>query len=276
MAMKYGKQPIGRKQSQGPLLREVSSKSLTSRRNSHQQLSKQELTGTDQADAPQNAEVLAQDVTSIQREELIDQARNLLSRGLKANLAAGRAYNQLKPFFPHGEWVPFLKNEAASFGLSFRTLQEFMRMARESDALVKKEKSASFGQADDPQAKAITNANETAKATRAQIEEQLSSPVKSQSTRNTNRHRKAGIYRLPLSLTGQQKLYVDALRDLPNWADVELAIITNLEKLFDLYGVVNHPAEPGLHNNRELGTTATVKGHETDINSETAIDAAQV
>jgi hypothetical protein len=130
MAMKNGKQPIGKKQSQVLLLREVSSKSLTSRRNSLQQSSKEELTGTDQTDAPQNAEVLAQDETSIQREKLIDQARNLLSRGLKANLAAGRAYNQLKPFFPHGEWVPFLRDEAARFGLSFRTLQEFMRRAR--------------------------------------------------------------------------------------------------------------------------------------------------
>ena len=275
MAKNHKSQPLKKVHSHVAVLREVAVKSPASVRELAD-TSKKKTRELVQTDAPQNAEVLAQDVTSIQREVLIDQARNLLSRGLKANLAAGRAYNQLRPFFPHGEWVPFLKAEAARAGLSFRTLQEFMRMARENDALVKKEKSASFRQADDPQAKAITNANETAKATRAQIEEQLPSPVNSQSTRNTNRHRKAGIYRLPLSLTGQQKLYLDALRDLPNWADIELAIIVNLEKLFVLYGVLNGLAEPGLHKIRDLGTEATVKELETDLNSETAIDVAQV
>jgi len=194
-----------------------------------------------------------------------------LSRGLKAGLAAGRAYNELKSFFPHGKWLPFLKAEAARFGLSFRTLQEYMRMAREHDALVKKEKSASFGKADDPQAQAISSANKRAKATRGQIDEQLPSIVTAPSNRKINRNRKAGIYRLPLSLTGQQKLYLDALQDLPNWGDIELAIITNLKKLFVLYGVANDLAESGIHDDREVNPIEL----DTNINFGTANDAAQ-
>ena len=216
---------------------------------------------------PANAEVLAQDETSIQRDKLIDQARDLLSRAFKGGLAAGRAYNELRPFFQHGDWVPFLKAEADRAGLSFRTLQEYMRMAHERDALLKKEKSAKalFEDSNDPQAQAIRKGNKAAKANRAQTD-----------IKKTNRQRKAGIYRLPLSLTGQQKFYVDALRNLPNWADAQLAIITKLEELFVLYGVVNDLEEPEIHPERELDTTATFKQLEANPNPGTATDAAQI
>lgn len=278
MAKKHGKRVA--------LLREVSVRSSSSPSKSFQQ-SRGQSTRLDEdvrneepqevilKEIPRNPEVPDGEMAA-QREMLLTQARGLLLRGTKSNEAAGRAYNKLKPFHPHGDWVPFLKTEAARVGISFRTLQEYMRMAREKDDLLKKEKSAHFGEADDPYAQSIRSGNERAKTTRTQTDQQLASPANSTSNKKSNTRRKAGIYRLPLSLTGLQKLYLDALRGLPNWGEIELAIILHLETLFVSYRVVADPAEPGIHEDREGDTTTSFTRLEADLNSGAASDAAQV
>lgn len=73
---------------------------------------------------------------------LITKARFALSRGKEANLEAGRNYEELRPLFTYGTWLPFLKSEASMFGLSYRTIQDFMKQARETDNPEKYAKSA--------------------------------------------------------------------------------------------------------------------------------------
>jgi hypothetical protein len=58
-------------------------------------------------------------VTKVAR--LIAKGRFALSRGKEANLEAGRTYEELRPYFTYGTWLPFLKSEATIFGISYRS-----------------------------------------------------------------------------------------------------------------------------------------------------------
>jgi hypothetical protein len=68
---------------------------------------------------------------------------------MEANLEAGRIYVELKPYFPYRTWLPFLKAEAEVVGLNYRTIQSYMKLARETDNPQKYAKSA-YCKAEDP------------------------------------------------------------------------------------------------------------------------------
>jgi hypothetical protein len=65
-------------------------------------------------------------------DELKAKLTHVLKRGRSAGIEAGQILNHLKDrkLIPHGEWEPFLKGEAAKYGLSIRSLQEYMKMAK--------------------------------------------------------------------------------------------------------------------------------------------------
>lgn len=88
------------------------------------------------------AEALRDKIKVIRVTRLIEKERFALARGEEANLEAGGAFEELRPHFPYGTWLPFIKSEAARFGLSHRTIQDYMRRFRETKDPEKCAKSA--------------------------------------------------------------------------------------------------------------------------------------
>ena len=122
-------------------------------------------------------------------------------------LEAGRAFNRLKPMFPKGTWLARLKMEEYRSGHSVRSLQDYMKAAREADA--KNEEVRAFAKATDPGAVAVTEAGEQAahKVADAISATELNSTAK---PRTKNPPRKSpplleGRFHLPLYLSGDEK-----------------------------------------------------------------------
>jgi hypothetical protein len=241
---------------------------------------KQKIAAIPQIEDTDDAEAVAQDATDTERTMRIAVARSFLARGLRANLEAGRAYNDLKPLFAHGEWIPFLKAEAALFGLSFRTLQEYMRMANEADERAKKEIPAFFPPATDPENQAINDATEQAQGAVDEAIQRSAEVSMPEHNREVDRPRRkrvrlGGTYRLPLFLTGDQKDNVDTLRNIPDWPEAELAIIATLERLFVRYGIVSGPDSLEPQQDPQVGTII-FEERKTDLRPGAATDAAQI
>jgi hypothetical protein len=55
-----------------------------------------------------------------------------MAPGKEVNLEAGRAYVELRRLFRYGK-LSFVKCEAALFGVAYRTIKNYMRVAREND-----------------------------------------------------------------------------------------------------------------------------------------------
>jgi hypothetical protein len=153
------------------------------------------------------------DVEELTEKANVVEANNLLtvaSRALAAAswdmLEAGRAFNRLRPMFLKGTWMARLKMEEHRSGHSVRSLQEYMKAAREADA--KNAELRVFAKATDPTAVAIEKAGEAAeqKVKEAITAGELLGPTgpKAKSSRKSP-PLKDGIFNFPMRLTGKEK-----------------------------------------------------------------------
>jgi hypothetical protein len=94
-----------------------------------------------------------------------------IKRGRKANIEVGRAFIEIKRILKctvgHGEWERHFSEKFAPRGISLRTAQEWMALARKEDATLKSAKSAFSKSASDSQAESVCDATTAAKAEEA-------------------------------------------------------------------------------------------------------------
>jgi hypothetical protein len=179
----------------------------------------------------QSAESIADKAKAEHLAALDVQAFHWIARGREANRELGRIFNEIKSILKHGEWEPYFENTFRKHGIALRTAQDYMRLAGEPDRASHADP-ALFPPATDPQAQSINDATENARAAVVTANEQ--SPETSKS-KNKTRVRRDGIYKLPLSMTGQDMTIADELRGSPNWPDAEMEIITFLQRLHIKY-----------------------------------------
>jgi hypothetical protein len=168
------------------------------------------------------------DSKSKAKEELVAvlaaQALGFIRRGHEANVDAGRRFNKIKKILGHGRWKAYFHKTFAPCGITQRTAQNYMAMAREADADLKKE-SFSFSQtASDPHAQAMRRANENAQA-------EVAIAAAQSSTLKREPVRRDGIYKLPLFLTVGEQKATDELCKSPNWPAAEKKIVSLLNVL---------------------------------------------
>jgi hypothetical protein len=200
------------------------------------------------------AEALGQRVSAERLLKLTSRARTALAKGAAANLEAGRAYNELKPLFKHGTWIPFLEAEAAQFGISVRTIQDHMARAKRDDEQLKNAESALFTPATDQWASEMNAAGEiAAQAVAAAIggDAERPAPNKSRPAR-AGKVRLDGNFKLRLWLTVDQQDAVTELMKLESWPQAQQALVETLDELIVLHGIVNpeRPANDGDGNER--------------------------
>jgi hypothetical protein len=182
------------------------------------------------------AEARATRLTSLDKK-----AFHWIDRGRKANRRLGRVFNQIKKILKHGEWEPYFNEKFLPRGVTFRTAQDYMKMARDADAVRENANSALFPPATDRQAREINEATEKEKArvTAARDEPPETADEDARTTRK-KRIRLDGIYRLPLHMTGAQKDATDALLQSKKWPRAERKILNLLQQLQSRYGILNN------------------------------------
>jgi len=191
----------------------------------------------------------AEDVAAKAKADLLasleEKAFFWIARGLEANIDLGRVFNQIKPLVEHGSWEDRYKAKFAPRGIPLRTGQEYMRMAREADAVTENANSALFSPATDPQATEVNLAVEQAKQDVANAG--AAPPPNPQPGSQTKKARKPrlrldGIYNLKLRMTGDEKDSTDQLVRSQNWHCAHMEIMAFLRRLHVKYGVVADPA----------------------------------
>jgi hypothetical protein len=156
--------------------------------------------------------------------DLAAEAMSFLRRGREANVEAGRRFNKIKSILGHGHWKAYFRKTFASWGITQRTAQNYMAMARKADADLKKENFSFSKVASDPHARAMHRANEKAKTEVALAAAQSTTPKREPVRRD-------GIYNLPLFLTAGEQNATDELRKSPNWPSAERKIVSLLNDL---------------------------------------------
>jgi hypothetical protein len=173
----------------------------------------------------------AEAIASTAREERLQfletEALHWITRGYEVNVALGRLFTEMKLIVGHGRWERYFAEKFAPRGISLRTGQEFMRLAAIETESPKNADLAHFPEATDAQASEIKEA--TLKAQKKLSEARKQGP---QQPPHKRRVRLAGIYRLPLWLTGQEKDDLDALRKTANWPAAEAELLAVLRRLF--------------------------------------------
>ena len=171
---------------------------------------------------------------------LDESAFEWIARGRPANLELGRVFNQIKDILEHGEWEPYFTEKFLPLGVALRTAQDYMKMAREADAITKNANPAHFPPATDQPAQEINDATEEDKAAVAEAGEQSpEAPAKETKKTRKKRVRLDGIYKLPLHMTGEQKDATDALLESEKWPRAERKIMDLLRQLQIKYGFLN-------------------------------------
>lgn len=195
-----------------------------------------------------SAEILADAVKKKQVCNLERTLDNALARGRAANLIAGTALINLKPLVDPGKWLPLLTSKATQFGVTVRTLQNYMAAARKEDEA--KNEKVSFSPATDEQATEIKNADERAK--QEYNAEPKSEPNKTQTTkRKPIRLAGIGIYRLPLLLSGDKRDALDELRQSQNWPVASKYILATVDRVLQQFGYTPGP-EPHRPTNNDF------------------------
>ena len=156
--------------------------------------------------------------------DLATQAIAFLQRGREANVEAGRKFNEIKRILGHGHWKAYFRKTFAPCGITQRTAQNYMAMARKADADLKKENFSFSQAASDPHARAMHRANEKAK-TEVAIAAAQSPTLKGEPVGRD------AIYKLPLCLTVAEQDATDKLRKSPNWPSAERKIVSLLNDL---------------------------------------------
>ena len=138
-------------------------------------------------------------------------------RGGAANIEVGRALNELKKILAHGKWQRHIAETFARCGVTLRSAERYMKLARQADAVSTIDNLSTFGATDRAQAEVgAASGHKLTKAAR----------------------RAEGIYQLPLRMTGDEKNAMDTLRKLPDWPRAEKTIIALLKRLLVKYGIV--------------------------------------
>ena len=157
------------------------------------------------------------------------------SRGI---LVAGRAFNKLKPMFPKGTWLPRLKLEAERSGHSVRSIQEYMKAAKEADA--KNAGLRVFAKATDPKAVAITEAGERAaqKVADAITATELTDTTEPKTKKPPRKSPplKNGRFQLPLYLTGDEKKASKQMLASKHWPRVQKYVTAKWRRQLVKYG----------------------------------------
>lgn len=134
-----------------------------------------------------------------------------LARGHKANIEAGRVFLEIKHTLKcsagHGHWERHFAVRFAPMGVSLRTAQEWMAMAKKA----KSAESAFFPAADDPQAQDVNDATEKAAAA-------------------DRRQEKLWLDKMFKQLTSE-------LLALPSWPDAPLEIIEHFRQIRVKFGI---------------------------------------
>jgi len=157
-----------------------------------------------------NAEDLAVNSNVTEANELLTAGRAALSDSFEGTLTAGRAFNALKPMFKKGTWLARLELEASRSGHSVRSIQEYMKAAKEADA--KNAKLRAFAKATDKQSLDIKAAGE-------QAEKQVEAAI-------TANELVSVVIPPPQNPTNEQSIDIEAGGEQPE-KQVETAIATN-------------------------------------------------
>lgn len=181
-----------------------------------------------------NAEDLTEKANVDEANTLLIEGRRGLADTSRGTLVAGRAYNKLKTMFKKGAWLPWLAVEGTRTGHSIRSIQQYMKAAKEADA--ENEKLRVLPKATDAQAVAIRTAGAQAaqRVADAITATDLRSGTAEPRTKKPPRKsppRLDGMYHLPLNMTGAEKDATDQLVASPKWPIMEAAIMAFLRRL---------------------------------------------
>jgi hypothetical protein len=150
------------------------------------------------------------------------------ARRREANLEIGRACIELKKILGHGKWQTHFADILAPSGITLRTVERYMRRAKEAAAQAKNDSGTIFKPAADEYAASVRSATKHSQA-----------KLSAASAVSGARKRPARLYRLTLrGLADHEHDAVDALRKLTEWPSVEKKLVSFLRKQFVKYGVL--------------------------------------
>ena len=185
-----------------------------------------------------NAEDLTEKSNLAEANMLLMEGRVGLADTSRGILVAGRAFNKLKRMFPKGTWLPRLKMEAEKSGHSVRSIQEYMKAAKEADA--KNAKPRVFAKAIDPQAVVMTEAGERAaqKVADAITATELTGTTELKTKKPPRKSPPLldGRFHLPLYLTGDEKKASKQMLASQNWPRVQKYLTAKWRRLLAQYG----------------------------------------
>jgi hypothetical protein len=171
---------------------------------------------------------------------LTDEAFRWIARGRPANIKLGRIFNQIKDdILNHGEWKPYFTKKFLPHGIAFRTAQDYMKLANEANKITENANSALFPPPTDHQAQEINDASEKAKVAVAAAGEQSPEVPDKETNQRKKRVRLAGIYKLPLYMTGALKDATDLFLESKKWSRTERDIMDLLRRRLKKYGFLN-------------------------------------
>ena len=195
-------------------------------------------------------EDLAAEARATRLTSLDKKAFHWIDRGRKANRRLGRVFNQIKEILEHGEWEPYFNEKFLPRGVKFRTAQEYMKMARDADAIRENANSALFPPATDQPAREINEAGEIENARVTAARDQSPETADNETiTSRKKRVRLDGIYKLPLHMTGAEKDATDALLQSKKWSRAERKIMGLLQQLHHRYGILNNSEQEDADGN---------------------------
>jgi hypothetical protein len=187
---------------------------------------------------PRHAENLASERMVDRVAELDAKALYWLARGRPANTEAGRAFRELKKIF-HRKWMRHFKEKFEPRGITLRTAENYMKLAREADANI--EKLSILKSASDQGAKDIRAATERAKT-------EFGGPARNKAGQERARLESPGLYRLPLHMSGDERDATDRLVKSPEWHRAEQEIVALIKQLHFDFGIVGMDSLPEVNN----------------------------
>jgi hypothetical protein len=186
------------------------------------------MSETKSSDATQSAESLAQIAKAKRLAALSNEALDLFERGRSANIKLGEVFIQIKELVGHGKWEEYFERQFVPRGIPIRTAQDYMNLAAKQAETSKNAKSAFLAEATDPQAQAINQAVQNAKAKIAKAAKADAGSHESRSAKA--RVRPSGIFRLALLMSGVGKNKTEELIRSGNWAWAQKEILDVIEK----------------------------------------------
>jgi hypothetical protein len=186
------------------------------------------MTETKSSDATQSAEALAEIAKAKRLAALSHEALELFERGRSANIKLGHVFIEIKELVGHGKWEEYFVQQFAPRGIPIRTAQDYMNLAAREGEASKNAKSAFLTEATDPQARAMKQAVENARAKIAQAAKAGAGSHESRSPKA--RVRPSGILRVPLLMSGVGKNKFERLMRSGNWPWAQKEILDLIEK----------------------------------------------